>query len=83
MDLQNCKTEDQIFDDQLMVVDSVIKDASAAIDAGDFHGALNGFRRALTLARSLFGDNCELATLNDTIADINGMLSDTAATNDC
>ena len=74
MDDTNNITDLNGFDENLEVIDLLIADASAAIDAGEFSAALEGFREALRLARGLFGDNREMAELDKTITDINEIL---------
>jgi len=67
-------TNGQSFDADLEAIDLLISGAAAAIDDGDHYAALDGFRQALGLARSCFGENTELAELENAIEDIDGML---------
>ena len=68
------KPDDQNFDADLSVIDRIIADAAAAIDSGDYHSALIGFKQALQLAKHFFGENIELTELEGTIAEINEQL---------
>jgi len=69
-------TEEQRFEADLEAVDEVINEAAAAIDAGEYRAALEGFRRALKMARRFFGDNAELQDLDSTISDIDELLGE-------
>ena len=62
------------FDADIAAIDLLINNAAAAIDAGEHVAALDGFRQALGLARRCFGENMELADLENTIEDINNEL---------
>jgi len=62
------------FDSELEVIDLLIADASSAIDAGEYLAALEGFREALRLAKSTFGDNVEIEELGKAINDIEELL---------
>ena len=68
-------TDGNRFDSELGVIDMLISDASNAIDAGEFLAALEGFREALRMVRKLFGESLEIAELDKTIRDINGLLT--------
>ena len=62
------------FDADIAAIDLLINNASAAIDAGEHDAALDGFRRALGLARRCFGESMELTDIESTIEDINDEL---------
>jgi len=67
------------FEAELLAVDSNIMDAAAAIDAGDFSGALDLFRRALfslKSARQLIDGGSELDDIEHAITDIDKLLND-------
>lgn len=76
MDEKENMTDEQRFDADLEAVDIVIESAAAAIDAGEYRTALEGFREALRMARRFFGDNLELENLGDAINDIGELLGD-------
>jgi len=59
---------------ELASVDSIIAEAVAAIDKGDYHEALEGFEHALEVTKRIFGDNLELTELKHKIADIHEIL---------
>jgi len=54
--------------------EELLSKASAAIDAGDYSSALEGFRQALDMARRVYGENAELRELENTIKDIGSIL---------
>ena len=61
---------------ELASVDEILAQAAAAIDEGDYRGALSGFEHALELTQRIFGDNIELAELKHKIADIHELLDE-------
>jgi len=76
-DIQNndkIKIDDLSSLGELAAVDSIIADAVAATDEGDYRLALDGFEHALEVTKRIFGDNIELTELKHKIADINEIL---------
>jgi len=61
---------------ELASVDSIIADAVAATDEGNYRAALDGFEHALEVTQRIFGDNIELTELKSKIADINDLLKE-------
>ena len=61
---------------ELAAVDSMLTEAAAATDEGDYQGALNGFEQALEVTQKIFGDNIELTELKHKIADIHEILDE-------
>jgi len=61
---------------ELASVDSILAEAAAATDEGDYQGALNGFEHALEVTQRIFGDNIELTELKHKIADIHELLEE-------
>ena len=74
MDDANEPTSGPGFDADIAAIDLLINDAAAAIDAGEHGAALDGFRRALGLARRCFGESMELTDIESTIEDIGNEL---------
>ena len=62
--------------DETEAVNFLIDEASAAINAGEYRRALDGFRKALELAYNIFGESSELAELERTIAELSALLGD-------
>jgi len=60
----------------LAAVDSMLAEAAAATDEGDYKGALEGFEQALEVTQRIFGDNIELTELKHKIADIHELLEE-------
>jgi len=61
---------------ELASVDSILADAAAATDEGDYQGALNGFEQALEVTQRIFGNNIELTELKHKIADMHELLDE-------
>ena len=61
---------------ELANVDSILADAAAATDEGDYQGALDGFEQALEVTTRIFGDNIELTELKHKIADMHELLDE-------
>jgi len=70
------KIEDLSSLGELASVDSILADAAAATDEGDYQSALNGFEQALEVTQRIFGDNIELTELKHKIADIHDLLDE-------
>ena len=54
--------------------DMLLKDAAAAIDAGEYRAALSGLTQALEFMYKNFGANPKLNDLEETIAEIKSLL---------
>jgi len=76
MNDDNIKIEDLSSLGELANVDSILDDAVAATDEGDYQGALEGFEQALEVTQRIFGDNIELTELKHKIADIQELLDE-------
>jgi len=76
MNDENIKIEDLSSLGELANVDSILADAAAATDEGDYQGALEGFEQALEVTQRIFGDNIELTELKHKIADIHELLDE-------
>jgi len=76
MNDDNIKIEDLSSLGELATVDSIIDDAAAATDEGDYKGALQGFEHALEVTQRIFGDNIELTELKHKIADTRELLKE-------
>ena len=61
---------------ELAAVDSILDEAAAATDEGNYQGALDGFEHALEVTQRIFGDNIELTELKHKIADIHDLLDE-------
>ena len=61
-------------DDEMERIDALIAVAAAAIDAGDYRGAVDGFRQALLHARQYLGQSHGLTEIEKTIDDVEGLL---------
>ena len=61
---------------ELAAVDSLLNDAAAATDKGDYKSALDGFEHALEITQRIFGDNIELTELKQKITDIHKLLEE-------
>ena len=70
------KIEDLSSLGELASVDSILADAAAATDEGDYQSALSGFEQALEVTQRIFGDNIELTELKHKIADIHDLLDE-------
>ena len=67
------------FDTELLAIDTIIYDAAAATDAGDFSGALVLLKSALNKlknAKALINAASELESLENTIAEMGELLSE-------
>ena len=73
---ENMKIEELSSLGELAAVDSILADAAAATDEGDYQGALDGFEHALEVTQRIFGDNLELTELKHKIADIHELLDE-------
>ena len=62
--------------DNIKDIDKIIDNASAATDNGDYEVALQGFKKALESAKSVFGNSTELAELEQEIFEIRKMLDE-------
>jgi len=82
MNDDDIKTDDIIGEEdlsslgELAAVDSILADAVAATDEGNYRGALDGFEHALEVTQRIFGDNIELTELKHKIADIHELLNE-------
>jgi len=76
------KTEDLSSLGELASVDTILAEAAAATDEGNYQGALDGFEHALEVTQRIFGDNLELTELKHKIADIHGLLEEQQSKND-
>jgi len=61
---------------ELATVDTILEEAAAATDEGDYKGALDGFEHALEVTQRIFGDNIELTELKHKIADMHELLDE-------
>jgi len=75
-DDESIKIEDLSSLGELASVDSILEEAAAATDEGNYRGALNGFEHALEVTQRIFGDNIELTELKHKIADIHELLEE-------
>jgi len=76
MNDDDIKIEDLSSLGELATVDTILEEAAAATDEGDYKGALDGFEQALEVTQRIFGDNIELSELKHKIADTRELLDD-------
>ena len=70
------KTDELSSLGELATVETILANASASTDAGDYQGALEGFEQALEVTQRIFGDNIELTELKHKIADMHELLDE-------
>jgi len=76
MDENDIKIEDLSGLGDLASVDTLLSEAAASTDEGDYKCALDGFEQALEMTQRIFGDNIELTELKSKIADIHDLLEE-------